>query len=386
MGLLKSRSRFSNRGLGNLEVREVSPTNDAAYQNLGYLEESNIADIEEVDVIKDENGSVQNALPAQQASRMTSKLLQVSIDEINYIKNSSTKFHSVRYNGMANEGLFQYFCFPYGRIIRKIERQFVRAKQNIPFEFLGLKQEATYDIPEFYMAEAAGKIRPENLQLWINPRSINAYNSLTAKVLDISGFERHGDLNSDFAAIWQAGTTPERFLRFDGVNDQLDLGNILNDDGTSDFMIEAWIRIQSADGGVNNILGKKTDAGTSAGFIFRRQASNSLDLVIADGTTATTISAGTVLQNVWKHVAFAIDRNGNGTGYLNGVAGAPVSVASINTATNALSLFIGRTAFSFSPSDISMLRYHKYGAGLLPADIATIIANHYNAEKSYHGL
>lgn len=390
MGLLKSRERFSNKGLGDLEVKEVSPTNDAAYQYLGNLDESQIQDVEEVDEIKDENGSMQNALSASLASRMISKLQQVGIDEMSYIQAAALKYHSIRYSGLANAGMFQYFCFPYGKIIRKLERPFVKGKQTIPFEFLGLKQELSYDVPEFYFAEAKAKIRTQDLQLWVNPRGINAYNYLTAKVLDISGFERHGSLNSDYATIWQAGTTPERSLLLDGVNDILDIGNVLNDDGVSDLLLEGWFKIIAADATNVWLMTKKTnDVLANPGYGVLRLNNNKVLFYISNGSTQAAITtASSVLQNVWKHLAVAIDRNGNGQIYINGVAdGAAVSVASVGSGTNALSYLIGGSSGpSYSNLQTGGYRHYKFAAGGLPSDVATIIANHYNAEKRYYGL
>jgi len=127
---------------------------------------------------------------------------------------------------MSNEQMFQYFAMEYGKIIRKLDRPFINSKQNIPFEFLALKQEPTTFTPqEYHMAEAKGRIRVENLQLWVNPRWLGAPERATAKLFDISGFARHGDINSDYATIWTTGT-PESFLRFDGVNDNCNFGAV----------------------------------------------------------------------------------------------------------------------------------------------------------------
>jgi len=390
MSLLRSRDRFSNKGLGNLEVREISPTVDAAFSNLGYLEESGFQDIVEHDELKDENGNVIDVLESTRAQRLTTKLMQVSANEMNYIRAASGKKHAIRYSGMANPVMFQYYCSENGKILNKLDRGMKRGPQNIPFEYLALHQDSLgYDVPEFFTAEAQGRIRTENLQLWINLRAGNAYNAATARVLDISGFARHGLLNSDFASIWQTGTTPERSLLFDGVNDGLDFGNILNDDATSDLLFEIWVKILTADGSGGVLFSKKAGyAAVAPGYVlYREAATNIVTFLFADGTNTISLgTSATVLRNVWNHFAVAIDRNGLATLYRNGVSNAYTSIAATTSATCTDSLYISRLPTLYGNTENGMFRVYNYGAGGLPADIATIPMNHYNAEKSYYGL
>jgi hypothetical protein len=284
--------------------------------------------------------------------------------------------------------MFQYFCFPYGRIIRKLDRPFTIGAQTIPFEFLGFKQELSYNVPEFYLAEAKGKIRPENLQLWLNTRSINAYNYLTDRVLDISGFERHGQLNSDYLTIWQSGATPERFLRFDGINDALTLGDILDDDASGDFVVEAWVRIQASNGVLATVIAKKAAPGTTAGWGLYRNTSNKMQFLLSSAIAESPVVCATsLLQNVWAHVVAVVDRDGVMRIYLNGVLdGTSGSVAGTGSATNAHNLYVGRDNTNYGNVDVGTCRVYRFASGGLPADIATIVANHYNAEKAYYGL
>lgn len=388
MSLLKDRLRFSNKGLGNLEVREVSPTSDAAYQNLGFLSETVLSDVSEMEDIADETGSMQNTLERTRAARMKTNLMQVSIDEMNYINNSANKYHSIRYSGLMNEGIFQFFSFEQGRIIRNLARQFTNQKQTIPFEFLALKQEpTTFTTPEYHMAEAKGRIRTEHLQLWINPRWLGTPERLSDRVFDISGFARHGSLNSDYASIWTTGT-PESLLAFDGVNDILSFGDILDDDGSSDLMVELWVKILGADGTTQRLMSKKeSTTATSKGFQIYRHTNNEVVFGIADGTTSVINNMpSTLLQNTWCHVAFTMDRNGNLVGYKNGVAGSGVSVAAVGSGANAIPLKIASLDTAFANIQTGGMRIYNFGAGGLPSNIATIVANHYSAEKSYYGL
>ncbi len=190
------------------------------------------------------------------------------------------------------------------------------------------------------------------------------------------------------------GTAPDGIgskLTFDGVNDYLDFGDVMDDDGVSDLLIEVWVKILAANGTKVNVLAKKNALqNTTVGYGIVRDTSNAIYFDFADGTNRVTFGSGgnAVMQNVWNHVAVAIDRNGNGQMYLNGVAvGTPTSVASVGNAANALSLFIGRDgAGSYSNFEFAGNRLYNYGANGLPSNIAIIVANNYAAEKAILGL
>lgn len=191
--------------------------------------------------------------------------------------------------------------------------------------------------------------------------------------------------------LYNTPTWSTPFLRFDGVSEYADFGDVLDDDGVSDRLFECWIRIQAADGVGLPILAKKqTYNSVNAGFSIFRFTGNQLIFQIADGTTSANIAtgAGSVMQNTWKHFAVTIDRNGNGQAYLNGaLAGSATSVAAIGSGTNALSLFLGRdNSGAYGQVDLGRVRTSNFGAGGLPSNIANIVSAHYNAEKSIYGL
>jgi hypothetical protein len=135
---------------------------------------------------------------------------------------------------------------------------------------------------------------------------------------------------------------------------------------------------------------RTTTADISAGWSFWRRNSGAgkFRFQIADGSTQAIIESNAFPpQNVWKHLAVSIDRNGNGQTYINGIAdGSPVSTAAVGSAANSQSLKIGRSGSEFGQVDIGGHRFYNFGAGNLPSDIATIISNHYNAERQFYGL
>jgi hypothetical protein len=384
MGNTRSRERLSVKGLGKVEAREIAPGNDAAFVDLGYIEETTFKDIIELEKVNDETGAVVNVLEKGRAVSLETNLKEVSINEINFISQAIGKYHAIRYSGMANDTMYQYYCMDQCKIDPSVTRDW-KGSQKLSLNAYVLKQDnGVYDIPEFYLAEAAARIETKALALWVSPRL--GYTSGTQRVLDMSGFANHGLLDAGFATVWQSGT-PDRFLRMGGATNCLSFGNVLNDDGLSDFVIEAWCAIKGADGVLQEILAKKTSTANSAGFALYRTAANKIQAIIGSGTAnAAAFSTGNVLINTWNHIAVAVDRNGTMTVYINGVADGTISVASIGTGTNALNYYIGRDDTNFGQVDVDTVRHHVYGAGNLPADIATIMARHYAAEKGYYGL
>jgi len=390
MGLQRDRTRFWPHGLGTVEFRQVTPTPDTDHSDIGYIDESTIEDLYELEKRFDETGSLTDVLEKNRAVAVRTKLMQVGLDEINLIKNSKGMRFSLRYRGINKEnGRFQYNAFDQVILNRSLAREFKTGPQTIPFEAfaIDLSDIIGIDDPVGYVYESAGLIRTAGLQVWLDARL--GYGKATSKALEISGFARHGTLNSDYATIWQTGSNPDRFLRLDGSNDEVNLGNVLNDDASGDFIIEIWFAPKAANGTQEELLSKKTlVTGNTAGFAVYRTTGNLMAFCIGSGTAnALATTSGTALQNVNKHFAVTVDRNGNAQTYLNGAAdGSPVSVAAIGTGTNALNLYLGRDGTNFGQYDVTVLRIYRYLTGGLPADAATMIANHYNAEKAFFGL
>lgn len=388
--LLKSRDRFSVKGLGECRLLQVLPTMGTAFDSAGYLENTDFKDILETEIIKDENGNITNVLEKSRAIGLDTMLQQTSIDEINLLRQSSGKAYAVQYYGLANPGMFQYFLIPQAILDAGVPLPFKTGKRTLPLKALGVLKETTPETPQYYLAEAKARLYLDKLQLWVNPRDLSVANRGTSRLDDISGFQRHGTLNSDYAVIWTTGT-PESQLAFDGVNDAADFGNVLNLDTTSDFLFEGFFKITAANG-TNVILYSKKNGfiSTAAGYELFRATSNVLAFRLSDGSTAVNVqSTSTFLQNTWAHIAVAASRTGNGQMYINGVAdGSPASIAAIGNPTNAMPFRIASTgsAGNFGAMNLGSFRMHNYGASGLPSNIASIIASHYAAEKSYHGL
>ncbi len=394
MSLQKDRTRSSVKGLGTLSVRETSPSAGTTFDEVGGLDGETgtvLEDFSDLEEIVAETGNLEDVKEKSRVTRLSTNLLQTSIDEINLNKQSTAKTHALRYYGMHSPGRFQYFCIPKGRINPGVALGFRSGKRVLPLRAWALKQsDLAFDYPEYLMAETKGLIRIKDLQLWINPRDIYAPEAGTAKVFDISGWERHGDLNSDYATIWQTGT-PDRFLRFDGVNDFCDFGNILSINATDNMMFEVWVKVLAANATEVPFI-DKANATLVKGYHFQRNSLNNVSITLKDNINpdVTAASATTLLQNIWAHLVFVVDR-GNQTLklYRNAVAdGAPASLTSMGdtTTTDPFKIAVFGSATLYGNFETGGFRIYNFGAGGLPSDIATIILNHYNAEKSYFGL
>lgn len=381
------RSRIFGKGLGNFTVRELSPSVGSAFLHTGYLDRTDLKDLIEIEVVKDEHGDVIRMLELSQEARFITNLKQTGIDEINLLRSAGGKLYAVRYYGTTKENIWQYFCAETGNIMPGVELPFGKNARMLALNFLchNISDDMGFTVPLYYLYQADAEINVENLLCWLSPRL--GYNSASAKVLDISGFANHGALSAGYATIWQTGTTPERFLRFDGVDDYCNLGDICDITSTHDVLIEIWARIQANNATSTCIMSKYASA---VGYEIYRTSANKIQFRLFDGVTehiAAIISTTTTLQNVWKHIAIALDRNGYGQIYINGVAdGDPILVSSVGDSSNAENLYIAREVTDYGKLDKDNFRFHDYGAGGLPSDIATIIANNYAAEKGFYGL
>jgi|GEM_PF-3238206 len=404
MSIIRSRDRFSVKGLGNLFVRQVLPSPGATYDPLSYLDQTDFKDIIAVDVVADETGSVQNVVTKTEAVSIEPQLQQSSINEIAFIKGATGQKHSIRYHGMANPGMFQYYCIEQGVVVPSIVMKFDgKGKRILPMQVIAVKQDdSIFSTPEYYLLEAAGKVHVGGLQLWFSPRHL--YNIITPMVLDVSGFVNHGTLNSDYATtIWQpAGSTPNSFLRFDGVNDICSVASAQNlemSDGSNNsaMAIEGWFRIMGANG-TQQILASKRSAMTTglAGFALYRKTDNKIYFTAGSGgSDYNVVSTSTVLQNVWTHIAIVHNPAGTSQIYINGTAdGSPVNLSAVTFGSTSNFYALGATKSNTgtiannSQVDFSDHRFLQFptAVGGLPSDMASRLPVNFASERSYHGV
>lgn len=390
MSLTKVRTRIYVRGLGTLMARESEPSSGSFY-DIGYLQDANILDVYEKEEIHSDVGDLIQVIYGNRRAGAEANLLQVSKEEIDFLAGCADKVHAVRYCGLTQTNVYQYWCWEKSQIDPSIALAFATGKRVLPMKFVSRKQaDLAYDVPLYYLVQLDREMKTEYLDLFLALYYGKNYQNTYA--LDYSGYSRHGAVSSAYATMWQLSGSLY-FVRFDGTDDYVSLGDVLDDDATSDFMFEAWVKIVGADSGQEEILTKKEIiSDNTAGYALYRTSANKIAFKMSSGSASVTVtSSSDVLQNTWTHAAVAVDRNGNATLYLNGAAdGTPQSVASLGTGTNAFPLYLareGRTSSTlYGQVDLGMIRHYTYGAGLLPSDIATIVSNHYNGEKAKFGL
>lgn len=104
------------------------------------------------------------------------------------------------------------------------------------------------------------------------------------------------------------------------ANEYIDVGTTTNI-GTSDVSFSAWVYITSfVDYG--GIFCARKDDGSKEGFEVRTMNESTIEVILDDGGSSTSMVSSALNTNQWYHVGASIDRNG-GTGgaqlYINGV-------------------------------------------------------------------
>lgn len=381
----KNRQSIFAKGLGKLEIKEVEPTAAAAFSDAGYIKSTTITDDFGAVDVQDETGNIVQTVSQARKVTAENQLLQSSAEEFALLTGAASKVHAIRYSGVTNGGKFQYFVFPSARIKPGFTANYQVGERLLPLSATAIVDSSLgYDVPPYMMAEANAEIRTESMQLFVDPKY--DWNTGSVKLLDMSGFGRHGTLSpsGDVAAHWGQADV----LRFDGTDDCVAFGDVCNLAALEDFMIEAWVRVVAADGTLQEILSKKSASGTSAGFSLVRTAGNRIQAELGDGTDHPTVTGSTnVLQNVWHHVALSGNRAGNAQLYLDGATdGAAVSITAVDSMSNAIDLYLARLSTGYGQVDLGAVRIYNFGSAGLPSDIATIIARHYAAEKAHYGL
>ena len=381
-----NRRKFSVKGLGNFQFLSIEPTLGSDFASVGFTQETTLNDDPSMQDLVAETGVLLDTLVQSKKVSGSTSLMQSSIDEFNLIRNAVGMVHALRYYGIAlQNGAWQFFCIPRARIVPKLEAGYKPGPRLLPMGFAALNQaDLAFTVPEYYMLQRDAAIMTSGLMLWAAPRE--GLSSGTVKLLDASGWERHGTLSSN--TLWQLASGVQ-FLRFNGTADKVDLGNVLNDDASGDFALDIWVRLQGADGSTQEILAKKADLTTNgAGWGLYRSSANKIVFKISDGSaSASATSTASVLSNTWTHVAVSVDRNGNAQLYINGApSGSAVSVATINTATNALSLLMAADGTNYGQVDLDDLRVNRWVGGSLPSDVATQLQTNYTACRAYYGV
>lgn len=391
MGLGKDRTKIASTGLGTVQVAELEPT-PGEFADVGYIKNTTVTIDPTMVELVPETGEMVDWLVQRDMVTGTAQLMQSNTDEVGLIKGAASKVYALRYFGTTqpnNGGFFQYHLFPFCKLNPGVALAFTTGERLLPLAWRSIKDVTlAYDVPLHIIAGGVNKMHMASLALWVDAQQL--LNTTTTTILDLSGYERHGTLAA--AAHWAATSSPYSLL-LDGTDDSVSFGDLLDDDALTDYLFEFWLAFPGSNGSVEQVMSKKSALSDhTAGYGMYRHTDNTMIFILSDGdSSANVTSVATFVQNVIKHVAVAIDRNGNMQMYVNGAAsGSAASVATQTTGTNAFALFLGREGTTSGPLfgnvRIYQFRIHDYGTGGLPSDVATQVLNHYNAEKAVYGL
>ena len=393
MALSRNRKRISVKGIGKLEIRKTEPTADTSFSDVGYLKQTTLDDVNELEDVIDEVGNLVGSFFKSRKVSLSSTLLQTSKSETDLLQQAVGQTHAIRYKGFDGN-IFKWFVFNKVVINPSVSLGFQQGERTLSLKANGIYQDdLAYSVPVYFIEESQKEMNTDSVQLWTAPHL--SYNTETTKLLDISGFIRDGTLSSGYASIWNQTTSPKEYLSFGGSSDYIDFGNVCNVLADEDFMIEAWVHIPTDNNGVEEILSKKNSTNSSdAGYgliIDTTSSTNYFKAYIKGATGSQVVITSANIDNTgtpWMHVAVVFNRSGNGQIYVNGsTSGSAVSITSASgSLTNSISLYFGRLGSGYGQVDLGTVRIHNFGANGLPSDISTIVSNHYNGEKYIYGL
>src|SRR3989344_4644178 len=128
---------------------------------------------------------------------------------------------------------------------------------------------------------------------------------------------------------------------FDGSNDYINLGNVLNRERTDNFTISFWINHNKTTAG--NIVSKQQSSGSYLGYGVNLGGNGKMEIFLYAGTSSLMVDFPSAYSdNSWHYIAFSYNgtSNANGVGiYADGVAVSKTTVsnnlaASISNAAN----------------------------------------------------
>ena len=129
-------------------------------------------------------------------------------------------------------------------------------------------------------------------------------------------------------------------LDFDGVNDYVDFGSILNLERTQPFTISAWVRVASS-ANFGAIASKMLALGsTGRGYLFAYETSRAISFMLRSAASGNRLyvqtSAAALSLNTWAHAAVTYTGSSAPSGvaiYVDGLSRATTTVENTLTGT-----------------------------------------------------
>ncbi|TRX40768.1 LamG-like jellyroll fold domain-containing protein [Flavobacterium restrictum] len=152
------------------------------------------------------------------------------------------------------------------------------------------------------------------------------------RVMTVNGSNLETTYDFDGTKYITFGYAPERtFVRcinFDGTNDYLDAGKVL--DLNTSFTVSAWIN-RDATTLDKSILSKK-DAAFTSGYDFKINSTGKVEMSWKNGTTQTITSNATIPSGIWHNVGVIYDGT-NAKLYIDGVLDKTVALSNVLAAS-----------------------------------------------------
>lgn len=136
-------------------------------------------------------------------------------------------------------------------------------------------------------------------------------------------------------------------LSLNGINQYVDMGDVLDWNNAQSFTLSAWVRPLTLFSSTRRIISKRSSAAApQTGYELSLSTSQTSLNTVDDGdTTRAAGGSGNIPIGQWTHVVMVVDRAPpTMTAYTNGEVGSPISISSINDLNNTLPLRIGASS------------------------------------------
>jgi hypothetical protein len=240
-----------------------------------------------------------------------------------------------------------------------------------------------------------GSIVTNGLVLALDAADRNSYVSGSTTWFDLSGNGNNGTLTNGPTFSSANGGS----IVFDGTNDFIDNGNILDTDGTSAFSVSVWFKTSSTASGAKTLVSKNLLSspftGWQLGFNTTTAAAGDIGkvgIVIVSNTTEVMrkLTTATYNNGIWHNAVFIYSGSKTRAGmllYINGALGTVTesdSTSIVNTISNASNYNIGgrnnQASQVFPAGNIANVTHYNRVLS------ASEILQNYNAQKSRFGL
>lgn len=173
-------------------------------------------------------------------------------------------------------------------------------------------------------------------------------------------------------------------LSFDGTDDDVSIGDVLDKDGTGAFSISCWMLLAGDLGGRSDVYVAKIDlAGDNSGYDFLHTGNGDATFEIDGGSGGTggkirVDATGVLSQDTWQHVVVTYDGSQAASGVTMYVDGSSVTTSTATDnfsgdATNTVNLQFGERANGTAGLSGDLAHVAIWNKELTAAEVAIIV-------------